>query len=130
MYWANFLHIYQPPTQTEEIIRKVARESYQTIIRILEEAPNAKITLNINAVLTEQLNRRGLGEIIEGLKTLAMRGQIEFTGSAMYHPILPLIPEEEVIRQVRLNTEVKGVILARFITLGVFSLPKCAMVSM
>jgi alpha-amylase/alpha-mannosidase (GH57 family) len=106
MYWANFLHIYQPPTQTEEIIRKVARESYQTIIRILEKAPDAKITLNINAVLTEQLNRNGLSDIIKGLKTLAERGQIEFTGSAMYHPILPLIPKEEVIRQIRLNTEV------------------------
>jgi hypothetical protein len=37
---------------------------------------------------------------------LAEQGQIEFTGSAMYHPILPLIPEDEVIRQIKLNTEV------------------------
>ena len=106
MYWANFLHIYQPPTQTEEIVRKVARESYQTIIRTLEEAPNGKITLNINAVLTEQLDRYDLGDIIAGIKALAERGQIEFTGSAIYHPILPLIPKEEAVRQINLNTEI------------------------
>jgi alpha-amylase/alpha-mannosidase (GH57 family) len=106
MYWANFLHIYQPPTQTEEIVRKVTTESYSKLVRILEEAPQAKITLNISAVLTEQLSRYGLEDILKGLKRLAEQGRIEFTGSAMYHPILPLIPKEESIRQIKLNTEV------------------------
>jgi len=106
MYWANFLHIYQPPTQTEEIVRKVTEENYRILVKVLEEAPDSKITLNISAILTEQLSRYGFLDVIEGLKRLAERGQIEFTGSAMYHPILPLIPREEVIRQIRLNTEV------------------------
>jgi len=43
--------------------------------------------------------------VIRGLRELAERGQIEFTGSAMYHPILPLIPREEVVRQIKLNSE-------------------------
>jgi alpha-amylase/alpha-mannosidase (GH57 family) len=106
MYWSNFLHIYQPPTQIEEIVRKVTEESYRTLVRILREAPGGKITLNISAVLTEQLARYGLDDVIRGLRELAERGQIEFTGSAMYHPILPLIPKDEVIRQIRLNTDV------------------------
>ncbi|MFP3897824.1 MAG: hypothetical protein ACLFVD_00705 [Dehalococcoidia bacterium] len=106
MYWSNFLHIYQPPTQTEEIVRKVTEESYRTLVRVLREAPYAKITLNINAVLTEQLARHGLDDVIQGLRQLAERGQIEFTGSAMYHPILPLIPRDEVIRQIKLNSDV------------------------
>jgi len=106
IYWANFIHIYQPPTQTEAIVRRVTEECYRTLVRVLEEAPQAKITLNINAVLTEQLNRYGFMDVIEGLKRLAERGQIELTGSAMYHPILPLIPKEEVVRQIELNTEV------------------------
>jgi len=105
VYWSNFLHIYQPPTQTEEIVRKVTVESYRTLVRVLREAPAARITLNINAVLTEQLARYGLDDVIQGLRELAERGQIEFTGSAMYHPILPLIPKDEVIRQIKLNNE-------------------------
>ena len=105
MYWSNFLHIYQPPTQTEAIVRKVTEEGYRTLVRVLREAPGRKITLNISGVLTEQLARYGLDDVIRGLRELAERGQIEFTGSAMYHPILPLIPREEVNRQIKLNTD-------------------------
>lgn len=106
MYWANFLHIYQPPTQTEQIVRKVTREAYRVLVRVLTASPNAKITLNISAVLTQQLARYGLDDVITGLKKLAEQGQIEFVGSAIYHPILPLIPKDEVIRQIQRNTEV------------------------
>jgi alpha-amylase/alpha-mannosidase (GH57 family) len=106
MFWSNFLHIYQPPTQTEAIVRKVTEEGYRTLVRTLREAPAGKITLNISGVLTEQLARYGLDDVIQGLRELAERGQVEFTGSAMYHPILPLIPEEKVIRQIKLNTEI------------------------
>ncbi len=106
MYWSNFLHIYQPPTQTEAIVRKVTDESYRTLVRILKESTGGKITINISAVLTEQLARYGLDDVIRGLRELAEQGQIEFTGSAMYHPILPLVPKDEVIRQIRLNTEI------------------------
>jgi alpha-amylase/alpha-mannosidase (GH57 family) len=106
MYWSNFLHIYQPPTQTEAIVRKVTDEGYRTLVRTLREAPGGRITLNISGVLTEQLARYGLDDVIAGLRELAERGQIELTGSAMYHPILPLIPREEVIRQIKLNTDV------------------------
>jgi predicted glycosyl hydrolase (DUF1957 family) len=106
MYWANFLHIYQPPTQTEEGVRKAAGECYCKLVEILSRNQCARITLNINASLTEQLDRYGLHDIINGLRRLAERGQIEMTASAMYHPILPLIPRSEVIRQIKLNTEV------------------------
>ena len=105
MYWPNFIHIYQPPTQNREIVEKVAIECYRPMVRILLEHPNGKLTLNINACLTEQLWRYGFSDVIDCLGELAERGQIEFTGSAKFHPILPLIPEKEVTRQVRLNED-------------------------
>jgi alpha-amylase/alpha-mannosidase (GH57 family) len=43
--------------------------------------------------------------VIEGLKELAQDKRIELTGSAKYHPILPLIPDNEVKRQIYLNFE-------------------------
>ena len=106
MYWANLIHIYQPPTQTEEITRRVTDECYRKLVDILLRHPQARVTLNINACLTEQLDRYGLHDVIDGLRALADRGQIEFTASAMYHPILPLIPIAEMRRQIELNTEV------------------------
>ena len=106
MYWANFLHLYQPPVQERWIVEKVADECYRKLVRILRENPGGRLTLNINGSLTEQFYHYGMHDILDGLRELAEEGRIEFTGSAMYHPILPLIPEEEVRRQIRLNQEV------------------------
>lgn len=105
MYWANLLHIYQPPGQKKEIIQKVAKESYLRIIEILKKRPTVKISLNINASLTEQLPSAGQSSIIRDLKILASRGQVEFTGSAKYHVILALLPESEIVRQIELNNK-------------------------
>jgi len=105
MYWANFLHIYQPPTQKGYWVKKIANESYRKIIKGLKENPQAKVTLNINAVLTELFEKFNCSDVIAGIKELATKGQIELTASAKYHPFLPLMPEEEIKRQIELNTE-------------------------
>ncbi|HLD11852.1 MAG TPA: polysaccharide deacetylase family protein, partial [Patescibacteria group bacterium] len=105
MIWVNFLHIYQPPTQKPEILEKVVKESYRKVFAGLKKIPSAKVTLNISAALTELLVKYGYDDVIETIKELAEKGQIEFTGSAKYHPLLPRIPEEEIIRQVKLNIE-------------------------
>ncbi|HCJ52313.1 MAG: hypothetical protein A2898_05365 [Candidatus Kerfeldbacteria bacterium RIFCSPLOWO2_01_FULL_48_11] len=105
MYWANFLHIYQPPTQKAYWIKKIANESYRKLTKGLLAHPRAKLTLNVNAVLTELLEQHGCEDVIRDLRTLAERKQIEFTGSAKYHPFLPLMPEKEIQRQIELNTE-------------------------
>lgn len=103
MQWANLLHIYQPPNQKKEVLTKVVDESYAKILDILEGRPKIKINLNICASLTEQLIESGFRRIIERIKKLAERKQIELVGSAKYHPILPLLPKKEVIRQIKLN---------------------------
>lgn len=105
MFWANFLHFYQPPTQKEFWVKKIANESYRVIVKGLLANPKARVTININAGLTELFDRYDCHDVIDGLRELAERGQIEFTGSAKYHPFLPLIPEDEIRRQIELNTE-------------------------
>jgi alpha-amylase/alpha-mannosidase (GH57 family) len=105
MKLALFLHIYQPPTQFADILAKICDQSYRKIIKILLSNPEARLTLNICGSLTEQLAREGHQDIIENLKILAKRGQIELTGSAKYHPLLPKIPKSEAERQIKLNDE-------------------------
>jgi len=104
--WANFFHIYQPPNWSPRIIKKVANESYRPIISILKRNPKIKITLNISASLTEQLHELGLKDVITGFAKLAKKKQVEFTGTAIYHPILPLLPTNEIIRQIKINTKI------------------------
>lgn len=103
MYWANLLHIYQPSWQKKDILNKVISESYDKILSILESNPKIKISLNICASLTEQLVKHGYIGIIQRIKKLAEKSQIELIGSAKYHPILPFLPKSEMIRQIKLN---------------------------
>ncbi len=105
MYWANFLHIYQPPTQKPYWINRVTEESYRKIFRLLLDNPDAKTTMNINGVLLELLDQNGHRDVIEMIKKLVSRGQLELTSSAKYHPLLPFLPESEIIRQIKLNEE-------------------------
>lgn len=64
MYLALFLHIYQPPTQLSGITEKIAQDSYLKIVSLLEKSPQCKITLNINASLTEQLAEKGYADLL------------------------------------------------------------------
>jgi hypothetical protein len=105
IYWAPLLHFYQPPTQFHWVLRKVCNESYRPLVNLFHELSHAEVTVNINAVLTELLDEHGMSDVIDGLRELAEKGRLEFTGSAKYHPILPLIPEEEMLRQIVDNYE-------------------------
>ncbi len=106
IYWAPLLHFYQPPTQVHWVLDKVCDESYRPLIRIFRSNASAKVTVNITACLTELLAEHGHKDVIDGLAELAQKRQLEFTGSARYHPILPLIPHDEVVRQIAQNDDV------------------------
>jgi hypothetical protein len=101
--WANFLHFYQPPTQKPHWVKRITGESYRRIVRGLLEHREAKLTLNINAVLVELLMENDGKDVVDGIRELLKRGQIELTGSAKFHPLLPRIPKSEIVRQIELN---------------------------
>jgi predicted glycosyl hydrolase (DUF1957 family) len=105
MYWANFLHFYQPPTQKKQWVDRITNEAYRRILAELEKAPQAKVTLNISAILVELWDEFGHRDVIEGYRKLLERGQIELTESAKYHPLLPRLPREEIARQIELSRE-------------------------
>jgi hypothetical protein len=101
--WAPVFHFYQPPTQFPAVLKKICHESYRPLIELLGEFERSRATVNINGSLTQMLLDCGAEDVITGLRRLAESGRIELLGSAMYHPILPLIPEREIVRQIELN---------------------------
>jgi len=105
IYWAQLLHFYQPPTQAPSMLRKICNESYRPLLHVFEEYPNARVTINFNGVLTDMLIDCGHRDVIDGLRSLAENGQLEFTGTGKYHPVLPLIPNDEMKRQIDLNAQ-------------------------
>ncbi|OQB44281.1 MAG: Alpha-amylase 1 [Parcubacteria group bacterium ADurb.Bin159] len=121
MSWINFLHFYQPFNQQFDILERVVNESYRPLIKGFLSNSKAKAVFNINGGLLELLDKYGFVDIIENLKILIKREQIELTGSAIYHPFLPLLPEEEIVRQVNLNNKTLIKYLGKVDLLGFFS---------
>jgi len=104
--WINLLHFYQPPTTDNETIIEATKKSYKRIISALKRNPQIKFTLNLTGCLLDRLEALGYKELINDLKIMAAKGQVELTGSAAFHPILALLPDEEIIRQIKINEEI------------------------
>lgn len=103
MLWLNFLHFYQPANAEFYNIRKALDKSYWRLLRLLEEHPDLRMTFNISGCLLDRLHDEKEDSFIERLKFLVKKGRVELTGSAYYHGFLPLLPEREVIRQIKAN---------------------------
>ncbi len=104
-YWANLLHIYQPPTQSKEILERINNTCYLPLFKVLDRHDQIKTTLNISGVLLDLLEQWNHQETIQLIRKLVFKGNIEIVGTAKYHPLLPIIPAKEVSRQIRLNIE-------------------------
>jgi len=103
IYWAPLLHFYQPPNQLPDVLDRICDECYRPLNRIFADLVDVRATINVTGSLVELLRERRATDILDGWRRLAERGQVEFTGTAMYHPILPLIPAHEGRRQIVLN---------------------------
>ena len=102
---AIVLHAYQPPNQTPEVLDRIIQNCYIPVANMLEDNPEIKITLNLNASLSEMLQTRNTN-VIEKYVNLARNNQIEFLESGAYHPILPLLSEKESRYQITLNHQI------------------------
>ena len=106
MLWINFLHIYQPVNTDAYNITEATEKSYLRIIRALEENGKIKFTININGCLFLRWEELGYQNLIKRIGELIKKGQLEITGNAAYHPLLPLIPLFEAKKQILESEEI------------------------
>jgi predicted glycosyl hydrolase (DUF1957 family) len=104
-YWAPLLHIYQPPFQDCDILKRINEECYLPLFNTIKEHDNSKFSLNICGSLIEMLETQNY-ETLNTIKDLVNEGKLELLGTAKYHPLLPLIPEKEARRQIDLNEQI------------------------
>lgn len=106
MKWINFLHFYQPANSDHLIIKEALDKSYYRLVRLMEENSNLHMTWNISGCLLERLKDAGENDFIVRVRKLIENGQVEITSTAAYHAFLPLIPEKEVIYQIKKNEKI------------------------
>lgn len=99
IYAALHLHAYQPPTQPKSVINGILAESYEPVIRAVEENPCIFLSLDIAKSLGERLPPSFLLRI----KNLYDKRRIALVNTAAYHYLLPLCPDWVVKRQLELN---------------------------
>ncbi|GAJ08728.1 unnamed protein product, partial [marine sediment metagenome] len=104
--WISFLHFYQPAYADNEKVIEATEQSYQRIVSALGRNPNIKFTFNINGCLLDKWQELGFEQLIKDIKQLIQAGQVELTGSAAFHPILPLLPKPEIELQIKLNEKI------------------------
>lgn len=104
--WINFLHFYQPPTADNETVIEAVEKSYNRIISVLKRNPSIKFTINITGCLLDKLANLGYNNLISDINNLVAKGQIELVGSAAFHSILALLPDEEIYRQIEINEQI------------------------
>ena len=121
MKWANFLHFYQPADQQPDILEAIVAQSYRPVIEGIKKNKKVRLTININGALFELLHKYGYKDIIEDIKNLVTEGRVEITGSAKYHALLPLLSDEEIKRQIELNTETLKHFLGDYTPNGFFA---------
>lgn len=127
MLWINFLHFYQPANIEKDKIAEATKRSYERIIRALEEHPEIKFTMNISGCLVLRWSEEfHYIKLINRIKILIERGQIELTGSAAYHPLLPLIPLNEAEKQIKTNEKILKKYFGNKLKLRGFFFPEMA----
>ncbi|PKM83677.1 MAG: hypothetical protein CVU88_01740 [Firmicutes bacterium HGW-Firmicutes-13] len=114
------LHSHQPVGNFPHVFEESYEKAYKPFIDELIQHPEIKVTLHYTGILLEWLLKEK-PEFMESLKNMVSRGQVEIMGGGFYEPVLPLIPDDDKIGQIKkmadfvrlhLGTEVRGIWLA------------------
>lgn len=103
VYFVLALHNHQPVGNLGEVFEESFEQTYEPFIAVLERFPGIRVVLHYSGSLLDWLIEKR-PEFIGRLKKLVAGGRVELLGGAYYEPILPVIPDEDKIGQIRMMT--------------------------
>ena len=105
------LHNHQPVGNFGWVIADVCDHAYQPMVAALEAHPTIRLALHYTGPLLEWMAAERPG-LLERIRALAARGQVELLGGALYEPILVAIPaadrDDQLRRMAGRVTELSG----------------------
>lgn len=96
------VHNHQPVGNFDEVFEKALKEAYLPFLQTLKEFPRVKVALHNSGPIFEYLLAKRSNEYIDLIQELLRKGQLELLSGGFYEPILPLIPEDDILSQVSL----------------------------
>lgn len=106
LLWANLIDMYQPPNCDRSALEKIIKQSYLPLLKIFEQNPDLGFTLNLPGCTADLMIRTGFGDVIKKIAKLGERGQIDFTMTPKYQPLIPLHGDEDVDRQIEAHNKI------------------------
>jgi 4-alpha-glucanotransferase len=103
----NFLfgiHCHQPVGNFPEVMKQAYVDSYLPFMETMEKFPNIKFTAHYSGILYEWFAENH-PEFLEKIKMMVKRGQLEMMTAGFYEPILPMIPDEDKLGQIEMETD-------------------------
>jgi len=93
------VHNHQPIGNFDHVFEEAFQHSYKPFLDVIARHPGIKITQHWTGILLEWLVKHH-PEIIEKMKEMVKRGQLELLTGAYYEAILSVIPEPDRIGQI------------------------------
>ncbi len=114
------IHNHQPVGNFDFVFEDAYQKSYLPFLQVLERHPNITMAIHFTGILLDWLEVHH-PELIELVRTLCNRGQLEIMSGGYYEPIISVIPPRDRVGQIEkltrrvkslFNYETKGMWLA------------------
>ncbi|HEX7736381.1 MAG TPA: alpha-amylase/4-alpha-glucanotransferase domain-containing protein [Ktedonobacteraceae bacterium] len=93
-------HNHQPVGNFPWVFQQVFEAAYLPFIEALERHPRVRLSLHYTGSLLDWL-AEAQPDFLRRIAALARRNQVEMVGGGYYEPILPSIPDEDKLGQIR-----------------------------
>ncbi len=97
------LHLRLPPLSDEAHGERLWRDAFEPLIGAIHHNPDVRLGLVLAGQIVEDFQQRH-PEGIEWVRGLLERGQVELLASPVHEPLTPLVPERDVIAQLKSQT--------------------------
>jgi Alpha-amylase/alpha-mannosidase len=104
IHFGLLLHNHQPVGNFPWVFQQVYEDSYLPLLQALERHPRIRISLHYTGSLLDWLEEAH-PDFIQRIAQLVQRKQVEIVGGGYYEPILPSIPNDDRIIQIRRLSE-------------------------
>jgi alpha-amylase len=104
VYFILAMHNHQPVGNLDEVLSHSFAHTYEPFISALEKHPEIKVSLHYSGSLLDWIVAHQ-PDFIKRIRGLIEKNQVEIMGGAYYEPILPVIPDEDKVGQIRLMSE-------------------------
>jgi alpha-amylase len=96
-------HFHQPVDNFDSVIEEVYTKAYFPLLERIKKS-KVKFTLHFTGSMLEWF-RRVHPEFLDDVRVLCQSGRVEMLGGGYYEPILPIIPDDDKIEQLKMLTE-------------------------